>query len=404
MEGTKLNGAGQREAVLLEQDSLRVMIDAEKGMIPELSTKSGNGWINAHWQPWFRANSGEKWNTKKHAGFWKVPLLYDIAGNFPCVPNFGPDNKAGGYNLPPHGFTALQTWEQEDPALLEEGKGIKAVSTLKSEGHPFSYRKTDLILAGQNVHYTRLDITNTGKREEPFNYGWHNTTGAPFLEKGCLIDNCAESFMIPPEGGEFDPTGELAFGGESDSLEKMPLRKGGTKDMRLVRGVTGYADFITGTVPLKTDLGWSSIVNPHQKLVYLSFFTGPAAAKDNEIVLYFCDLWLNYGGRRYQPWAVQDGQTDQTFCLGAENATGYFANGLEKALDHPELLGNPTFQNLDPGVTKTLNYGTLFQSYEGEALDRGIQSVEPADGGLVLTGYTGKSVKMAADWEFRALK
>ncbi len=402
MEGAKLKGAGNRDAVLLKQDTFRVMIDAEKGMTPELSAKSGDGWINAHWQPWFRANSGEKWDEAKHSSFWKVPLLYDLAGNFPCVPNFGPDNKAGGYSMPPHGFTAYETWQQEEPETLE--KGVSVVSTLKSEGHPFSYKKTDMLLQGHNVHYTRVDVTNTGNREEPFNFGWHNTTGSPFLESGCLIDNSARSYAIPPEGGEFDPTGELAFGEESETLEKMPLRRGGFKDMRQVRGVTGYADFITGAVPLDSTLGWSTIVNPRLRLVYLSFFTGPSALADDEIGLYFYDLWLNYGGRNYQPWAVQDGQSDQTFCLGAENATGYFANGLEQALEHPELMGNPTFQNLEPGMTKTQYYATLFQPYEGDALDGGVKSVEGTDGGLILTGYNGKSVTMAADWEFKNLK
>ena len=402
MEGSKLKGAGNRDAVLLKQESFRVMIDAEKAMIPELSAKSGDAWVNAHWQPWFRANSGEQWDEAKHSGFWKVPLLYDIAGNFPCVPNFGPDNKAGGYNMPPHGFTAFETWQQENPVSLD--KGISAMSTLKSDAHPFSYKKTDLLLQGHNVHYSRMDVTNTGKREEPFNFGWHNTTGSPFLESGCLIDNNARTYAIPPEGGEFDPTGELAFGEESNTLEKMPLRRGGVKDMRQVRGVTGYADFITGAVPLDSSLGWSSIVNPRLKLLYLSFFTGPAALTDDEIGLYFYDLWLNYGGRDYQPWAVQDGQSDQTFCLGAENATGYFANGLEQALEHPELMGNPTFQNLESGATKTQYYATLFQPYEGDVLDRGVKSVEGTEGGLILTGYTGKYVKMAADWEFNTLK
>ena len=152
MEGVKIKGAGNRDSVLLKQESFRVMVDAEKAMTPELSTKHGDGWINAHWQPWFRANSGEKWDNARHADFWKVPLLYDIAGNFPCVPNFGPDNKAGGYNMPPHGFTAYKTWNQEEPLLMENG--IAAVSTLKSGDHPFSYKKTDLLLEGQNVHYS----------------------------------------------------------------------------------------------------------------------------------------------------------------------------------------------------------------------------------------------------------
>ncbi|OQY35357.1 MAG: hypothetical protein B6241_02380 [Spirochaetaceae bacterium 4572_59] len=399
----KVQESGNRDAILLEQDSFRVMIDADKGMIPELSLKKGDGWINAHWQPWFRANSGEEWDKAKHAPFWKVPLLYDISGNFPCAPNFGPGHTTGGYDLPPHGYTSFKTWEQKSPILLEKEKGAAFSSTLNEGKHPFRYKKQDLILEGQNVHYSRLDITNTGESAEPYNCGWHNTVGSPFLESGCLIDNNAGLYGVPGEGTEFDTTGELAFGAQSDSLEEMPLRQGGTKDMRRVCGISGYTDFITGAVPQNCSLGWNSIVNPRQKLVYLSFFTGPAAIEKKDIPLYFYDLWLNYGGRNFQPWAVQDGQNDRTFCLGAENATGYFANGLAEALENPTLLGNPSYLTLPAGETRSLNYGTLFQSYPDEILNEGVKSVEPCDEGLILNSYTGKFVKVAAEWDFKTL-
>ncbi len=404
MKGSNIREAGNREAVLLEQENIRVLIDADKGMIPELSTRKGDAWVNAHWQPWFRANSGESWDASRHEPFWKVPLLYDIAGSFPCVPNFGPDHRMDSYELPPHGFTARQKWTQDTPVCLEENRGIALSSTLPRGEHPFAYKKTDLLLKGENVHYAKLEIRNTGSREEPYNCGWHNTCGAPFLESGCLIDNNAEQYAVPPEGGEFDPTGELAFEGRSESLEQMPLRRGGSKDMRLVEGPSGYTDFICGAVPSRCELGWSSIVNPCQKLIYLSFFTGPSAVSEEEIPLYFYDLWLNYGGRDYQPWAVQDGQSDQTFCLGAENATGYFANGLAEAVKNPTLMGNPTHLILPAGQTRTNYYGTLFQGYEGDALDLGIRSVDCGEGELILTGYTGKSVSVKAEWDFKTLK
>jgi hypothetical protein len=174
--------------------------------------------------------------------------------------------------------------------------------------------------------------------------------------------------------------------------------------MRLVTGITGYTDFITGAVPTSCELAWSSIVNPRQKLVYLSFFTGPKALAEKETPLYFNDLWLNYGGRPFQPWAVQDGTTDQTFCLGAENATGFFANGLADAIKNKTLMGHPAYLTLPAGETHTLHYGTLFQSYRGEALDKGVKSVEPGEKGLILTGYNGETVRVEAEWDFKTLK
>lgn len=400
-ESRKIQEAGKREAVLLTNGKIRVVIDADKGMIPELSTQFNDGWINAHWLPWFRANEGHTWNEKVHSDFWKAPLLYDIAGNFPCVPNFGPDNSVDSYNLPPHGYTAFQKWEQEEPKNDIESTSL--ISTLKEGEHPFRYKKTDVILKNQNVLYTRLDIKNTGTKSEPYNCGWHNTTGSPFLESGCLIDNNAKRFSIPPLGTEFDNTGRLAAGTETDSLESVPLRDGGTVNLRKVPGIIGYTDFITGAVPSDCKLAWCTIVNPRLKLIYLSFFKGPAAVSKNEIPLYFYDLWMNYGGRPFTPWAAVDGLTDQTFCLGAENVTGYFANGLNQAIRNPQLLGNPTILHMKPGEEKSLSYGTMFQEYEGDLFDKGVKSIEASEGELIIEGYSGQIQKIACDCDFKTL-
>lgn len=402
MDCRKINEAGNREAVLMENGKLRVLIDAEKGMIPELSTRYKKGWINSHWQPWFRSNSGTPWNESEHSSFWKVPLLYDIAGNFPCAPNFGPDNKVNDYNFPPHGYTAYSKWDQSDPMVTNES--VSFISSLKEGEHPFKYNKKDLILRGQNILYTRLDIHNTGNEEEPYNCGWHNTVGSPFLESGCILDNNAKQFSVPPMGSEFDNTGQLAFGAETDCLETVPLREGGTINLRKVPGITGYTDFICGSVPPECKLGWSSVVNPRLKLIYLSFFKGPSAVKEGEIPLYFYDLWMNYGGRAYTPWAAGDGLTDQTFCLGAENVTGYYANGLKQAIENPQLLGNPTVLKLKPSEEKSLYYGTLFQEYEGDFFDKGIHSIIGKADNLILENYSGQTLKIPCDYHFRNLE
>ncbi|MBF9017630.1 MULTISPECIES: hypothetical protein [unclassified Oceanispirochaeta] len=401
LKNEKIKSAGNRDSVILGHDTLQVVIDAEKSMVPELNTRFRDGWINAHWQPWFRANSGLPWNNNDHSPFWKVPLLYDIAGNFPCVPNFGPGHQLDEYDLPPHGFTAFETWEQDEPISLPDSRGYSSISTLKEGSHPFHYKKTDMILNGQNIHYTDLEITNTGSKEEPYNCGWHNTVGPPFLESGCIIDNNADKFKVVPEGGEFDATGRLAFGAETDSLEAVPLKSGGTANLRIVPGIIGYSDFITAAVPDNCELGWSSVVNPRLKLVYLSFFTGPAAISKNEIPLYFYDLWMNYGGRSYTPWAAHDGLSDQTFCLGSENSTGYYANGLKESIENDTLLGHPTHLMLPPGETRTLHYGTLFQEYSEGVLDEGISSVTCGENELILTGYNGKYIKVQAEWDFK---
>lgn len=397
---------GGRAASVLENGLLRTMVDDEGGMIPELSAPRGKGFLNAHWIPEFRSNSGKRFAEKEHAAFWKAALLYSIAGSFPCSPNFGPSGDSDGVRLPPHGWTANMTWKFESSGVDEETGAAWAVSTLKSPDRnlPLSYRKIDAVLPGMPVHYASLEISNGGPADAEINVGWHNTIGAPFLQAGCRLSVSARRFATPPSGGEFDATGRLAIGAEFNSLAKAPLRAGKTCDLRIVPGMIGCTDLITGPVPKDAPLGWTAVSNPALSLAYVCFFPGPAAAGADGIALSFNDIWMQYGGRPFTPWAAYEGGADRTFCLGTENATGAYANGLAFAKKTKEILGSPTTATIPAKGKKTLRYGTLFAPYALGALDAGVSSVEPEKekGKLALAGAE-KTVRIPADAEFSAL-
>ncbi|MDR0877317.1 MAG: hypothetical protein LBN21_04635, partial [Treponema sp.] len=73
---------GKRDATFFENETTRILIDDQGGTVPELSARSGKGWLNAHWLAWFRVNSGEQFNEKKHSSFWPNAMMYNMAGNF----------------------------------------------------------------------------------------------------------------------------------------------------------------------------------------------------------------------------------------------------------------------------------------------------------------------------------
>lgn len=392
---------GFRDSAFIGNDRLSVLINSEMGMVPQLNCRKGDGWINAHWQPIFRANSGHKWDPQIHEDFWKVPLLYHIAGNFPCCPNFGPGHEVEGYNLPPHGFTSLLKWDLK--ALEQREEIVFAKWTLSTKEHPFAYEKTDMVRKDDYSHYMSLKVTNTGTKAEPYNFGWHNTVGAPFLEKGCLINNNAKAFAVPEEGTEFDTTGRLAMGAICESMTEVPTRDGKTVNLKKVPGPIGYTDLLSGAVPEECKIAWSSVTNPKQKLLYMSFFQGPSAVQQGEMPLHFYNYWMNYGGRNFKPWAPMDGSPDQSFCLGAENSIGHFANGLASSLKNPTLLGHPTYKMLEPGESVVLNYGTMFLPYDGNILDKGVYSVEGEEDKLVIEGEGGY-MKAHGLWDFSLLK
>lgn len=400
--------AGKRNATELENGELRLVIADKGGMTPELSTRRGSGWMNAHWIPEFRDNSGEPFDQARHGGHWGADLLYSIAGNFPCCPNFGPDHDDGGIFYPPHGWTANGTWRHEAGGVDAESGAAWALSTMGSPeaALPLSFRKLDVLQKGQRVHYASLAISNDGDRDAEICVAWHSTVGAPFLHAGARISVSAKRFATPPAGGEFDDTGRLAVGAEFDSLEAAPLRAGGTCDLTVVPGMIGYTDFVTGAVPRDLPLGWTAVSDPASATVYACFFPGPKAAGEDGIALSFNDLWMQYGGRPFTPWAAYPGGADRSFCLGTENAVGIYANGLAAAKKAREFMGSPTTVLVPARSRRTLRYGTLFAPYGEGALDGGVAEITPERGKLVLVGRSSKgaTARFPVDSDFSVLR
>ncbi len=393
-----------RQAVNLENDSIRTVIDSLGGMMPEFSLKRGRGGVNAHWIPDFRGNSGEAFDPARHGGYWKSKLLYQIAGDFPCSPNFGGDCVVDGVALPAHGWTANEAWTVDACGLSPDGSTAYARHSLRSPdaGMPLSWTKCDMVLAGQPAYYSVMRVRNTGDVPVAINLTRHNTVGAPFLQAGCKISLCADRFKVAPEGTEFERTGRLWPGAEFADLRQAPLWEdsGATADLTTVPGMIGATDFVTGAIPLNLSTGWSCVVNPVLGLAYVCFFPGPAALPDGEVALSFNDLWMQYGGRKYTPWSLNDGGSDRTFCLGTENGVGAFASGLAYARENPQVLGRPTMVTIPAGGERKLCYGTAIIELTRDSLLERVTSVK-ADEGCLVIGSTriAQYVKMDAHFE-----
>lgn len=380
-----------RDAVKLSNGVVELVLEDRGSMTPVFGLKRPGGLVNAHWIPPFRRDDGRPYSPEAHAGFWKSGLLYDIAGDFLCSPSFGPGCVAGGAAVPPHGWTANELWRLVEAASDEEAAW--AVFSLESPDPrmPLSWTRRDMVAAGEGAYYSSVRIRNSGPVPLLVNVARHTTLGPSFVERGCRISLSAERFMTPPGPSEFTPTGRLVEGAEFESLSAAPLRSGGKADLGLVPGMIGYTDFVTGAVPHNAALGWSCLANPELGLGYLCFFPGEAALPEGEIALGFNDLWMQYGGRPFTPWAEREGAPDRTLCLGTENATASFANGLEYARANPELLGSPTLVEIPARGERSLHYGAalveLSPALARESLRLGISDA----GELELVGSGGRA-------------
>lgn len=392
-----LSARDRGASVELSNGMVRTEVDLLGGMMPEFGRKTERGFMNAHWVPPFRG-SGE-WSPGLHQAFWNAKLLHHIAGDFLCCPNFGPPCQVDGAALPPHGWTAVDTWR-----LLGSGAdGQSAWADFSLEPGDASmnlaFLRRDFLLSGEPAYWSILEVRNRLDRPVSINVGRHNTLGPPFLEPGSRVGLCAETFMTPPPGTEFDATGRLETGASFDSLERAPLRSGGFCDLRRVPGMVGATDFVSGPVPRGADLGYSCATSPSTGLAYLCVFPGPAGLPDGEIALSFNDLWMQYGGRRFTPWAEAEGAPDRTFCLGTENATGAFANSLAWARTRPEIMGSPTMVELPARGSRRLVYGVALAEVGKDAASAGIDRVERISGGLELLSPAGQTfLPLSADF------
>jgi hypothetical protein len=390
-QATRVMETGVRESTVLETEDLRVLINDQGGMTPELSSQQEageKGRINAHWLPWFRSPDRS------------------IAGNFPCIPNFGPAHTVDGIEMPGHGWSSKRPWHFEKSGADNEVCWALSVMDSPESAMPLSFRKLDVLVPGHKVHYSSVSVKNRGKTDMEICAGWHNTLGAPFLAAGARLSACADAWITAPKGSEFEATTRFVTEAEFSSLKEAPLLKGGKADLSIIPGPIGYTDFAAGRVPFKAPLGWSSVVNPVLKMAYICFFTGPAAAGEDDIILRFNDLWMQYGGRPFPPWAAYEGGTDLTYCLGTENAAAAFAQGLEYSRRVKKILDAPTTVLIPAGGEKILRYGTLFASYGangGKNLDEGIESIEAEEKALVCKGRSGHE-RFNADPRFTLLK
>jgi hypothetical protein len=400
LEARRVAYMGKR-AVVLGNDQVRTVIEAAGGMVPEFGVRRGAAVLNAHWIPDFRDVSGTPYSQAVHGAYWKVKLLHMLAGDFPCSPSFGAPCEVDGVVHPVHGWAANEEWTINGAGVDEESGAAWAHTTLHSPAPdlPLTWEKTDLVLAGQPAYFSLVRVRNAGDAPITINLVRHNTLGAPFLAAGCRLSVCAERFMAATDDTEFEPTGRLLQGAEFSSLGAAPLRGGGTADLREVPGMIGYTDFVMGAVPEQLALGWSCVVNPVLGLAYLCFFPGRIGLPDGEIAASFNELWMQYGGRPFPPWSLEEGGADRTFCLGTENGTSHFGNGLGYARARPELLGRPTLVEVPARGARTLSYGVALVALDAALVREGVSAVEAETGAMVLKGTHGwQRVAVGADF------
>lgn len=315
-----------------------------------------------------------------------APVLNTLRGDFFCIPFGGNDAPFHDEKHPPHGEVAGGAW-----SLVGDTKA-EGVTTLKmsfeTKVRPGKVTKELSLVDGQNVVYSR-DVIEGFAGPAPL--GHHATLAMPEAEGVVRIATSPFRFGSTNPSLFSDPVKReyqsFAIGTRFTDLAKVPVQFRNTADADVTRlpARRGFADLLqivnqggatAWTTATRTDEGW------------LWFSLKDPAVLNSTV------LWIENHGRHGIPW---NGRNN---CLGLEDVTAYFADGLA-ASAQPNILtkeGVATAIELRADRPFAVNY------IQGVAkVPEGFDVVKTAEfkpGEVTFTSASGKSVTISVRHEF----
>ena len=321
-----------------------------------------------------------------------APVLVTLRGDFFCMPFGGNSAEVAGEKHPPHGEIVGELWE------VVGTKQAGDVSTLTMEIDT-KVRKGRVIkelslVDGQNAVYSRHTIEGFAGRAP---LGHHATLAMPEKEGAVRIATSPIRFGMTCPGVFSDPKQReyqaLLPGAKWTDLAKVPVAWKGAADADLTRlpGRYGYADLVQLVNESSEKTGgpaWTTATFSADG--YLWF-----ALKD-PAVLTTTVFWMENHGRHGHPW---NGRNN---CLGIEDATAFFADGLAASVGD-NLLSK---EGVATAVTLTADKPTTVNYIQGVVrIPEGFENVktlEFAPGEVTFVSTTGKRVTAPVRHEFLA--
>ena len=319
-----------------------------------------------------------------------APVLVTLRGDFFCMPFGGNADSVAGEKHPPHGEIVGEPWS----AGVSKKTGDVTTLTLRIDTKVRNGRVTrELSLVdGQNVVYSRTIIEGFAGRTP---LGHHATLVMPEKEGAVRIATSAIRFGMTYPGLFSDPKQReyqaLQPGKKWTDLAKVPAAWKDAPDADLTRlpGRYGYADLtqLANESWEKTDgPAWTTATYAEAGYVWFSL-KDPA-------VLRTTVFWIENHGRHGHPW---NGRNN---CLGLEDVTAYFADGLA-ASTKENLL---TKEGVETAVELTADKTTEINYIQGVAkIPDGfdvVQKLEFAPGKVTFISASGKRATAPVRHEF----
>jgi len=319
-----------------------------------------------------------------------APVLVPLRGDFFCVPFGGNQEVVMGEKHPPHGETAGSLWKSGG---VKRDKTVSTLTmTLETQVRKGRVTKELSLIEGQNVIYARHTIEGFAGRVP---LGHHATLAMPDKEGTVRLAASPFRFGMTYPGQFSDPKQaeyqSLLPGTRWTDLSKVPVAWKGQPDADLTRlpARTGFADLIQLiNEPWEKTGGPAWMTATFTERGYLWFsLKDPAILKSTV-------FWLENHGRHGHPW---NGRNN---CLGLEDVTAYFADGLAPSMNDNIL----SKEGVATTVELKADHPTAVNYIQGVAkIPAGfdiVQNIEFTPGQATFLSESGKRVTITVNHEF----
>lgn len=317
-----------------------------------------------------------------------APVLVPLRGDFFCMPFGGNAEEVNGEKHPPHGEVAGAPWK-----LLNSPQSSD-IATLKLEFtthvRPGKVTKELSLVKGQNVVYSRHTIEGFAGSVP---LGHHATLSMPDEDGRVRLSSSRMKFGMTYPGVFSDPKSReyqaLLPGTKWTDMTKVPALAKNAPDADLTRlpARSGFADLVQLINDPETETpAWMAATYADKGYVWYSL-------KDPR-VLASTVLWIENHGRHGHPW---NGRNN---CLGVEDVTTYFADGLATSIGENVL----SKQGIPTSVTLTAEHPTHIHYIQGVAqIPAGFEQVDTitfTPGQITLKSPSGQTVTAPVQHEF----
>ena len=323
-----------REAVQIENDSVRVTVLREGGHVAEILHKESD--VNPLWLPPWQSIEPSAYDPGAHpeyGGNSESRLLAGIMGHNLCLDLFGPPSEEeAAAGLTVHGEASVVAYRIE-----ANGRRLKLEAELPLAGLHF-HRMISLGAGSEPILFEET-VENLSALDRPIAWTQHVTLGPPFLQPG------KTQFTLTPEKSR---SSETVFGtstlaqGVDFTWPHAPLAPGGSVDLSTFTAEPSSAKFTTHLLHTRNATARFAAYHPGTQIEF--------GYQWQRADFPWIGIWEENRSRPDTPW------NSRTLACGMEFGVSPFPETRRQMIERSSLFGVPAYRWLPAKGRLTASY------------------------------------------------